>query len=127
MRCSDASFALLPNLLPFLLLLLDVAHAAFLMPSPSSAVRCTSSISTTTWPSPSSQGVSLLGLQPQTCPSTVAAASSSKTIPPDLVEALAERPWRTGLEPVKDVDMFEVPADCIEVGGGWAGGWMGCA
>jgi len=117
-RCSDALLLLLPNLLP--LLLLDVTHAAFLMPSPSRSIRSTS---TTTGPSSPSECVSLHGLRRQTC-STVAAASSSsssQTIPPDLVDALAERPWRTGLEPAEDVDVLEVPADCIEVRTEWVG------
>ncbi|GAB5029434.1 carotenoid oxygenase [Nannochloropsis oceanica] len=56
--------------------------------------------------------MSLHDLQQPTCSTVVAAAS--QPVPPDLVDALAERPWRTGLEPAEDVDMLEVPADCIE-------------
>jgi len=57
--------------------------------------------------------MSLHDLQQPTCSTVVAAAS--QPVPPDLVDALAERPWRTGLEPAEEVDMLEVPADCIEV------------
>jgi len=121
-RCWDALLHL-PYLLPLLLLLfLPHTAAAFLMPSPSSCIRSTSISSTMTRPSSPSWCVSLPGLRRQTCSTALAASSSSQSIPPDLVDALAERPWRTGLEPAEDVDMLEVPADCIEVSTGLAGG-----
>ena len=109
---------LIPNLL---LLLLDVVHtAAFFMPFRTNSIRFTATVSTVSWPPSPSRCVSLHDLQQPTC-STVVAAAASQPIPPDLVDALAERPWRTGLEPAEDVDMLEVSADCIEVRTGLLG------
>lgn len=119
-RCCSESL-LLPNLL-LVLLLPIIVPAAFLVHSTSTHSRSIATSSTT----PRSPSPSHRALQwDRTRRATVVAAavssssSTSSSTPPDLVDALAERPWRSGLEPAEDVDMLEVPVECIEVRTKW--------